>query len=133
MKPLRFRLRTIMLVIAVLAILMALTPLTQDFLPVRAGARVEGLNIAYWGEWDYDVLRPDGIYREEIYGRVPLVCIAILLAMFIAPLALGGYYLSRRSKRINLSPSADNVRTHGGSDKRQGQPSPRKMIDFPAS
>jgi hypothetical protein len=112
MPLLRFRLRTIMIAIAALAVLMGLIRL----LPLLFGISVTSIRFAGrdlrieidlkpGSRWDPDV--PGGnhiVLYNNVHISIPLPSIAALVAIIIASFALVSYYRSRRRRKCQVKP-----------------------------
>lgn len=107
MHVVRFRLRTIMIVIAVLAILLATLPgLALIRLLRRTSVRIQGSSV--WVR--IDSMPGELVHSEsgavhfvhDIYVQIPLVSIVILLGIVTIPVTLVVHLRSRRRKSAEL-------------------------------
>jgi hypothetical protein len=123
-KPRRFRLRTILLIIATLAILMAVIPvsaLSRLSRRVRVSVRVAGRDVAFHVQWDHeDFWNEDAltILDSELYVQIPIVGLAIVVGSVAATLTLAVYCLARWRKAQVLRTSPHGCRATAESTER---------------
>jgi hypothetical protein len=102
--PLRFRLRTIMILVAVLAVSMGSIRLVNRLAGISgASMSIDGLYVSFDSVLTYSLGPSRGSYSLPIrdYKLVPVGNIAVLVALCSAALALLSYLLSRRRKRVH--------------------------------
>jgi hypothetical protein len=108
MHAIRFRLKTIMIVIAILAVLLAIIP---GFTLIRfireTSVRIEGSSV--WIRIDPmpgELVRNDSgtvVFIHDIYVQIPLMIIAIFLGIVIF-VVLAVYFRPRRRSRAGTPP-----------------------------
>jgi hypothetical protein len=103
MAPIRFRVRTIMIVIAALAILMAMIPtliFVADICDVSVG--IDGSNVTIAIESlpasAFDPTSSQFMRSRHTYGQAPIRNVAALAAVFIVALGLAVYFRSSRQR-----------------------------------
>ncbi len=109
MSRFRFRFRTILIAIALLAVLMGATKLlARHFGVALTSIRIDGSNLVILldlepGKWDPDFPGPGNlIFYHHIYFIIPLTAILVLIALITALVALANYV--RRKLRRTRKP-----------------------------
>ncbi len=105
----RARLRTILIAIALLAVLLAIIPVSDLIRLIRAtSVRIEGASV--WVRIDklpggpFRIDSGEFVFVHDIYVQIPIVAIAILLDIVILPVVLVAHFRSRWRTRAEAPP-----------------------------
>jgi hypothetical protein len=109
MNPLRFRIRTMMVLIAVIAILIGFIAASGWVRRIReASVRIEGSCLWVRFELAPEISAPDEsvsiILSHSFYVQIPLMSLLLLATIAAVPFALAVYLSARRRRRAEPRP-----------------------------